>query len=432
MARLVINTIGSTGDLFPFVALGRALKLRGHDVVFAVSETMLPTLRKAGLDGVKCGAPIGEQAARERVEVFEGSDPRRQLKIFFREFLIPQVPENYRDLLAACKGADALIATTIQMAAEMVHEKSGIPWITVSLSPSQFPSAYESPPNWPRLGLFKSHFLRRLGWRAARAFLYHTFARDLNRIRADLGFRPITHAPAIEGFSKELTLLASSRHFTPPRPDWESSVKMTGFWYYDQDESGWEPSAELKAFMEGGGEKPIFMSLGSMVQKDPTGVVKMHVEAAKRLGRRILIQEGWAKLDVACVPQDVKGGHVLGIGFVPHDWIFQNAAAVIHHGGAGTTARALRHGCPMLIETHGFDQPFNGRIINELGAGEYIGAHEKTTDRIEKLLRRVLSAETSARAARIGTEVRKEDGTRTACELIEECLSVRAPVPSLK
>lgn len=422
MARLVINTIGSTGDLFPFVALGRALKSRGHSVLFAVSETMLPTLRRAGLDGVKCGAPIGEQAARERVDVFEGRDPRKQLKIFFREFLIPQVPENYRDLLAACAGADALIATTIQLAAEMVHEKTGVPWITVSLSPSQFPSAYESPPSWPRAGLFQLHFLRRLGWTAARAFLRHTFTNDLNRVRAELGFGPIAHAPAIEGFSRRLTLLASSRHFTPPRPDWDPSVKMTGFWYYDQDESGWQPPPELKAFMERG-EKPIFMSLGSMVQKDPAGVVRMHVEAAKRLGRRILIQEGWAKLDVSCAAADVANGSVLGIGFVPHDWIFQNAAAVIHHGGAGTTARALRHGCPMLIETHGFDQPFNGRIINELGAGEYFGAHQSTPDRIEKYLRRVLTPATAARAAAIGAEIRKEDGPGTACALIEAALS---------
>jgi UDP:flavonoid glycosyltransferase YjiC (YdhE family) len=178
-------------------------------------------------------------------------------------------------------------------------------------------------------------------------------------------------------------------------------------------------------------EKPILLSLGSMVQKNPREVVEMHVEAAHRLGRRLIIQQGWALLDAGVVKDAVARGEVIGAGFVPHDWLFPRVAAVIHHGGAGTTARALRFGRPMLLEPHGFDQPFNARLIERLGVGVAVDSHRRTVARIEHALKEILTPEVAQRAERIGAEIQKENGVEEACRLIDESLRTRATKPAL-
>lgn len=419
MSRIVISTVGSTGDLLPFIALGQGLKTRGHSVLFAVSATMHPTIQKAGLDVIECGPALGEQDARLRPEVFEGNKPFRQGQIMMLEWLIPPLAAAYAQLLHACKGADLLIATTIQFAAPMVHEKLGLHWISVSLSASQFPTDYESPILWPSSSMV---FMNRLGWWTAKTVLRKSFLPALNRVRVRLGFRPLKGAPVIDDLSSELILLASSPHFSPPRPDWDARVKMTGFWFYDgQEQIEWQPGEELRKFIDHG-EKPVVLSLGSMVEKDPERTVQLHAEAVTRLKRRLIIQQGWARLDTAKLGALLNSGQVIGAGFLPHDWLFSHAAAVIHHGGAGTTARALRHGCPMLLEPHGFDQPYNARRIGELHAGVVIPAHRVTQRELERKLPVVFSAETRSNVERLGRKIREENGVGKACELIEEII----------
>jgi UDP:flavonoid glycosyltransferase YjiC (YdhE family) len=423
MARIVVNTLGSTGDLFPFIALAQGLRERGHDVIFAVNAAQHEAVRKAGIEVVACGPELSEDDARQRLDMFDGSNPMAQVRKMIFEWLVPSITPSYKDLLKICEGADALIATTVQLAAHMVYEKTGIRWITASLSPMQFPSAYEAPMYWPKV--LTNRLINPAAWRLVLAITRREFLPTINRIRAEHGFKPLRGAPTLEDFSPELVLLASSRHLSPPRPDWKPELKMTGFWFFDANISQWQPSAELEAFVSRG-EKPILLSLGSMVQQNPREIVEMHVEAARRVGRRLIIQQGWALLDAGVVKDAVNRGEVIGAGFVPHDWLFPRVAAVIHHGGAGTTARALRYGRPMLLEPHGFDQPFNARLIERLGVGIAIDSHKRSVRRIESALRKILMPDVAQRAERIAIEVQKENGVEEACRLIEENLGVRA------
>ena len=417
--RIVVNTIGSTGDLFPFIALGQGLKTRGHEVVFAVNPRMHPTLKKAGLECRACGPPLGEEDAAAHLKLFEGHDPLRQLRLLMLEWLIPSTENCYHELMSACKGADALIATSIQFAAPMVHEILGLPWITVSLSPSQFRTRFEPPLGFTDTGLT---LVNRLCWALANAVLRWNFLAPLNEMRARLGFGPVDCVPTLTGFSPKLTLLASSPQFSPKQPDWDPSVKQTGFWFYDgKDQADWQPAPELRAFVERGG-KPIVLSLGSMVQKDPVRVVQVHAEAAAQLKQRLIVQQGWAKLSVEGLKSSMPAGDLIGAGFLPHEWLFSHARAVIHHGGAGTTARALRNGCPMLLEPHGFDQPYNARRIRNLGLGDAVPSHKITVNRLIKALERVLSDEVQQNAISIAEKVRAEDGVGDACDLIEACV----------
>ncbi len=414
MARLVVTTMGSTGDLFPFLALGKGLKARGHDVALAVCPPMKKYVEAAGLTFVACGPAFYEEDARNYAEMFDGSSSLKQLRRMINGWVVPTTEASYAELLDACRGVDALISVTHQLAAPMVHEKIGVRWIGASLCAVQFPTRHEAPNPFRDLPV---NFLNPLLWKVVKWGARREFLPALNAMRGRLGFKAVSHTPLMEGFAPELVLQAVSEHYSPTRDDWPSQVKNTGFWYYDADHAEWQPTAELRSFMEAG-DAPLVLSLGSMVQKDPDGIVKLHVDAARAMKKRLVVQQGWALLNAA----PYAGPDVIGTGFVPHDWLFARAAAVIHHGGAGTTARALKHGRAMLMETHGFDQPYNARCVRRLGVGCEIPSHKLTPKRLRAGLERVLSRDVVARAAEVGARVAAEDGVTRACEMVETAI----------
>src|SRR5262249_51220778 len=147
-------------------------------------------------------------------------------------------------------------------------------------------------------------------------------------------------------------------------------ARMTGFWTDDAAFAGWTPDDELARFLAAG-PPPIVLTLSSLPVADPARVVTLHAEAAARLGVRLVIQQGWAGRKATNLPAGAAVRHddLLFTGHVPHAWLFARCAAVIHHGGIGTTAQALRCGRPMLIEPYCNDQFFNAGRVADLGVG---------------------------------------------------------------
>jgi UDP:flavonoid glycosyltransferase YjiC (YdhE family) len=170
-------------------------------------------------------------------------------------------------------------------------------------------------------------------------------------------------------FQCDRFVLGSSAHFSQPAKDYSHAVQ-TGFWFYeDPDWLNWQPDAKLLRFMEQD-PKPLVLSFSSQPLEDSRSVVEVHVRAAAKLGRPILIQQGWADFNEKHLPDDCDRSQVMFTGFMPQDWLFSRASALIHHGGIGTTARALRNGCPMLVEPYGNDQFFNAKqiVFHKVGA----------------------------------------------------------------
>jgi UDP:flavonoid glycosyltransferase YjiC (YdhE family) len=305
MARIVISSHGTAGDFVPFLPLAKALKGRGHSVRVAVNETMQPLFRNAGLDVVSCGPRFGPDEAQRFAAVFDGWNPlpdRHQL-----DEQINAISANYDDLLAACRGlpADLLVAVSIQYAAPLVSAALGLPWVCVYCNAAPFPHEPGDPAH------------------------------------------PLPPAT--------LHLLASSPHFSQPCVTCvlgEPRLDLTGFWHYaGEDQPGWtEPGAELRAFVEGG-DAPLVLLPGSIPVADPGHVVAVHAGAAALVGRRLVVQEGWARLVREHLPRTIDPAGVHFARALPHDWLLERSAAVVTHGTMGIVSKALRTLLELVVET---------------------------------------------------------------------------------
>jgi sterol 3beta-glucosyltransferase len=208
-------------------------------------------------------------------------------------------------------------------------------------------------------------------------------------------------------------LFSFSRHVVPPPPDWPESVRVTGYWFLDEGQT-WQPPSRLVEFLDAG-PPPVFISFGSMVGPYPADTARVVLEALARTGQRGLIVTGWGGLTVPDPPPEV---HVAE--FVPYDWLLPQVAAVVHHGGAGTTAAGLRAGKPTVICPFVADQPFWGRRVNALGVGPpSIPQRKLTAARLAKAIHQaVTDAPMQQRATELGAKIRAEDGIATATDHI--------------
>jgi UDP:flavonoid glycosyltransferase YjiC (YdhE family) len=376
VAKIVISSLGNTGDHVPFVALAKALRARGHLVLAAINEAMAPLFQNAGIEVVICGRYFGPEDARYAAVVFDAWQPTSRKQAELDEQFC-DVLGNYRDLLSACRGADLLIAGSRQEAAHPVYRTLLLSWICVHFHPGE---------------------------------LVHEPKQE----------GELCHGPAA------LLLLASSSSFSRPALDLYPRLRQTGFWFYDgADQPGWSgPSPELESFVQAA-PAPLLLLPGSSPVADPGSVVAVHAEAAARLGCRLIIQEGWAELVRDHLPPGMRSQEVFFAKNLPHDWLLQRSAAVITPGATGVVARALRAGCPVLAEPLTFDQLFNARRLQALGVGAAMHPYRLTADGICQALEKfVLTERVKTCALDLRKKICAEDGVATACALIEHQLNL--------
>lgn len=245
-----------------------------------------------------------------------------------------------------------------------------------------------------------------------------------NQVRANLGLAPLPDDDWQGRYwSDRLILVASSARFSRPALDQWPQARLTGFWFDDPATAADAASAAVEEFLAGG-EPPLLLTFSSLAVEDPAPIVALHAEAAARVGRRLIIQQGWANLGPEALPWSVDLANVCFTRYVPHAWLFPRVAAVIHHGGMGTTAQALRCGLPMLVEPYCNDQFFNARRIAALGVGAAADPWGLTPVDAATLLEEVVLADATRRRAReMAGRLAGEDGLSVACTLIEQQLS---------
>ncbi|HCF28475.1 MAG TPA: hypothetical protein DEV81_15035, partial [Cyanobacteria bacterium UBA11049] len=366
-------------------ALGKALKTRGHQVRIVGNKAVYPYISKAGLEPFAVGRPnIGPQEVQRYPQKWNHlpslrADEKKLTDIGFDYDMRDSV--DY--LLKACHGADIVISCLLQDAvAAMVADIYTICWIRSSVTP--FPLCFSK---------IETEHQR----------YYHDSWRNI----------------------KDLSrfLLAASRHFCELSPEY-SQVHQTGFWFYEYpDWSDEQPNKELREFVEHE-PKPLVLSYSSVPVENPRNIVEVHVRAAAKLGRRILIQQGWADFNESHLPSDIERDNVMFANdFIAHDWLFSRAAALITHGGVGTIARSLRNGCPLLVEPLGHDQFFNALQVLKLGVGAVMDSQKLTADRIANVLqKKILTLDYKRRTVEVGEKIKAEQGLITACDLIESWL----------
>jgi sterol 3beta-glucosyltransferase len=208
-----------------------------------------------------------------------------------------------------------------------------------------------------------------------------------------------------------------SRHVVPEPPDWPEGAVSTGFWFLKRSDE-WEAPPDLERFLNSG-PAPVYLGFGSMTGRDPYKRTRIVLEALARTGQRGVLTTGWGGLARADVPKQV-----CVLEQVPHDWLFPLVAAVVHHGGAGTTAEGLRAGRPTVICPYFGDQPFWGQRVHELGVGPAPIPQKRLT--AERLAAAIHEAITNVgmrqRAEALGEKIRSEDGAKSAVAFIETML----------
>ncbi len=411
--RIVIATAGSTGDVAPYTGVGARLAERGHDVVVTAPTDVASLVTDAGLTAFEL-----PMSARDQLD---GFTPSRGLRgqLAAMQWLQRTAAENYEPiayaLLDALRGADALVMSPLMIIGLHLAEGLGIPSVGVYLQPMTPTRAYA--PSSLALPSVGGPLNKAIGDRlldAAGKPLWPL----VQRLRTQLGLSP---APPPGRYRRDVMrtgwplLHAFSRHVVRHEPDWPANVRTVGYCWPATDPS-WRPSAELQAFLASG-PAPIVVSFGSAPVGDPDGARRTVVEAARRAHVRVVLQAGWARLDEA------EGSHddMLVVGHVPHQWLCQRAAALVHHCGAGTTAAGLRAGIPAIAVPVMLDEPFWAKRLYELGvAPAPIPAAELDAERLAAAFTAVTTESSyRARAAELAALIATEDGNSAVADVVE-------------
>ncbi|MFF5078419.1 glycosyltransferase [Actinoplanes sp. NPDC000266] len=385
--RVLIVTAGSRGDVAPFTGLGQRLRRAGHDVALAAHERFGGLVREAGLEHRALpGDPVELTRARTAAPSPEAA------RAVFSGFL-----DELGDGVVAAVGAGADVVLSAFGPAPLsraVAERAGIPSAGVYLAPG-VPTAEFPPPGWPAGGGVDN-------LAAGREVLERTgslYADVLLRLGLSVSDQdwPIFH-----GYSPAVV----------PRPaDWPASVRVTGYWW-PASPPGWRPPRELADFLQAG-PPPVFIGFGSMTP-EPERLSALVAAAVENAGVRAVVQAGWAGLGAG-------GENILSVGDVPHEWLFPQVAAVVHHAGAGTTGAGLRAGVPAVAVPVLVDQPFWAARLHELGvAPRPLPMRELTAGALSDALRECLDRPGyRARAAELALLIGAEDGPAAVIEFLE-------------
>jgi sterol 3beta-glucosyltransferase len=415
--RIAVLSLGSRGDVQPLVALGAALGKRGHDVrlVTHANFAALAAGRGVAFEGVAGDFRTVLSSEDGRRLTASGRNPLAALGAM--RAIARHGREWWTQLRDLSAGADLLVSgtTTFGIAASLA-ELWGIPWIQTCLQPLSPTRAFPSPmPPAPALRL--PGWANRLHHHLATQLIWQTFRRSTDDCRREiLGLGPWPLAGPFARFRSEHrpVLMAFSEYVIPRPPDWDAELEVTGYWFLERLPD-WAPPADLVRFLEAG-PPPVYIGFGSMGVADPQATAAIVADAIVSAGCRAIIGAGWAGLRPLRPTADIHVADEL-----PHDWLFPQMSAIVHHCGAGTTASVLRAGAPSVPVPFMADQFFWAWRLQQLGVATAAIAHRKLTVRaLATALRRSLDdSEMRARAQNLGGRIRAECGLWRAVASIE-------------
>lgn len=422
MARILILTYGTRGDVEPFVALSLGLQKAGHEVTLATAEQFqswvtsfgLPyaPITNASLDAIysEDGKTMLEGGTRLFSRVAAGIRLSRQAG--------PINADLCRDawLAAEATQPELILYHPKLIAGPHIAEALKIPAILALLQPMFVPTSAFPATGLPRLRL---PGYNRMSY-ALVGLSYRAFKKTVNAFRTEtLGLPRLTSAgkilmPADPGEIKVLHAMSPSVITRPD--DWPGWAHMTGYWSLAPDPA-YEPPEALARFLEAG-DPPVYVGFGSMISKDAKALGQIVVDTLQIAGVRGVLGAGWAGLSET-------RDRIITVRDVPHGWLFPRMAAVVHHGGAGTTAAGFRAGIPSVICPFFGDQPGWAEISTTLGVGATpVRRKDLTAERLARSIREALDRESIRQNAQsLAETLDAEDGLGTAIAEIEACLS---------
>ncbi|MEH2289359.1 glycosyltransferase [Nostoc sp.] len=421
--KITILTVGSRGDLQPYCALAIGLKRAGHEVTLATHENFEPFVRKFDLKFAAIAGNMEEflqSKQGQRLIAGEKLKPEERDKLLL---------EQLESAWSACVGSEVIIYTPLATFGYHIAEKLGVPCFFASVMPLTPTGMF----GFLRFGQITKNPLKKAinyGSYLLIEFLYwQRYRKLLNHFRTEtlklpplpyLGRRFRQKTPA--NVSRIPVLYGFSSHVIPKPKDWPHWTYVTGFWFIDQA-SEYEPPLELEDFL-GRKQLPLCFGFGSMTMANPEYLTHYIVEALKKTHQGGIILSGWG--DVGRTVNIKDSLRVFVIKEVPHDWLFPQVPAVVHHGGASTTAAVLRAGIPSVTVPFFADQPVWGEKLTRLGVSPAPIPYKKLSqEALAEAIEVVLGNEVMKKKAQeLGQKLRGEDGVTNAVEAFHRYLGL--------
>ncbi|GLA28773.1 UDP-glucose,sterol transferase [Aspergillus phoenicis ATCC 13157] len=448
--NIVIQVVGSRGDVQPFIALGKVLKSHGHRVRLATHLAFRESIEHEGLEFFNIGGDPAELMAfmvrnpglmPHMSTLRSGAIPRRrrEMKAIFSGCWrscyetgdgtglhhIPEDPwsetADYRTMPFV---ADAIIANPPSFVHLSCAEKLGIPLNMMFTMPWSATQSFPHPLATIRTKNTKPSAANFASYAIVEILMWEGLGDLINSFRKrELGLDPLDaiRAPSIAHRLRIPYTYLWSPALLPKPGDWGDNIDITGFSFLSSG-SDYTPPDDLANFIKSG-PPPIYVGFGSIVVDNPGSLTKIVFQAIRESGQRAIVSKGWGNLGA---DEDDIPENIFMISKSPHDWLFQHVSCVIHHGGAGTTAAGLVLGRPTIIIPFFGDQPFWGSIVARAGAGPLPIPHKQlTVEKLTNAIKQALEPETLEKAKEIGKEMRKERGVQNAAASFYQHLDVQ-------
>ena len=414
---ITVNTFGTRGDIQPYIALSLGLQQAGHSIRILTHQIFEAFVNEYGLDVYPL--QLDPQQVLINQTLSELGNNTIRINRWMEENFKSALQDIFTATLNANRGADLMLNSGLSFAGWHVAEKLNIPAIATYLWPvtpsRHFPAASgKIPPKWlPFRGC-----VNYLSTKLSNQLFFNLLLSSVNRCREDiLDLKPLTSGdywsldspgsptPLIYGYSPVAV---------PKPPDWSNNQQISGYWFLDTAKD-YQPEKTLLVFLADG-PPPVYIGFGSMVDHEREKITQIVINALRETNQRGILLGGWSRLGSGDLPDSI-----FRMDAVPHDWLFPRMAAVVHHGGAGTTAAGLRAGVPSVIVPTFGDQFFWGWRVHELGVGpKPIPRNKLTVANLTSAIQQAIFDENiKNKTLLISQQIRAENGVEIAVSMIE-------------
>ncbi|HTD73081.1 MAG TPA: nucleotide disphospho-sugar-binding domain-containing protein [Steroidobacteraceae bacterium] len=408
--HVLLPTMGSAGDVHPFIALGMELKARGHLATILTNPIFQELIEAQGLGFLAVGTAKEANAAIANPELWH---LRKGFSVI-AQVIVPAIADVFSLIERHADASTVVAFSSLAFGARLAQEKLGVPSASVHLQPSVIRTFADqgmmgnvrlsaSRPMWFKRGLFRL---------IDALILDRRLKGPLNDLRRRLGMRPVDRVMHRWMHSPQLVIAFFPEWFAAPQPDWPANTHAVGFPLWDSDGEA-APLADAEEFLAAG-EAPIIFtpgSAGSTMQR----FFRESVKAAQQLGMRAMLVTNYPEQVPARLPPSIRV-----FGYLPFSQVLPRAALLVYHGGVGTLAQGIKAGIPHLVVPHGYDQFDSGWRIGQLGLGSGIPETRYRAGRVVRAVESILADAAApqrrvAYAARIDSQV----AVARACTLIE-------------
>jgi rhamnosyltransferase subunit B len=407
--HVLLPTMGSAGDVHPFIALGAALKARGHRATILTNPIFQALIEAQGIGFLAVGSAAEANAVIANPELWH---LRKGFKVI-AQLIAPAISQIYRLIEKHADSSTVVAFSSLAFGARVAQEKLGVPSASVHLQPSVIRTFVDqgmmgnvrlsaSRPKWFKQGLFRI---------IDAVIVDRRLRAPLNDLRARLGLAPVDRVMHRWLHSPDLVIAFFPEWFAAPQPDWPANTHAVGFPLWDADGEA-APRAAAEEFLSAGAAPIVFTpgSAGSTMQR----FFKESVKAARRLGMRAMLVTNYPEQVPPHLPAGIKV-----FGYLPFSEVLPRAALLVYHGGVGTLAQGIRARIPHLVVPHGYDQFDSGWRIEQLGLGRSIPQSRYRGTRVARAIESILQGTSPRRRADYAVRIDSADAVTRACRLIE-------------